>query len=344
MPYWIQRVREGDASGKPNAVILAHQRQRMAEPSGQSGRCRTELFATGGRRCISLCFYLPYFPCSRSKRLTSCSPDSAMELTKEYLLDGLPTLVFGQKLFVFEEIDSTNSCARALADIGADEGTLVVAEHQTQGRGRLGRSWTAEPRSNLLFSLLLRPPLTQDQAGILPFYAAVAITRAVEGLIGQRVECKWPNDLLLNGRKFCGILLETAIQEGRLAHAVLGVGLNVNQRTFPESLATTATSLLRVRDKGVDRRLLLHAILGEMEALYADVRVRATDAILSAWLSRCTMIGKEVAVQTGHAIVRGRALAVRDTGALVLETDDGQEAFFAADVSLSAKPEPPERN
>ena len=266
-----------------------------------------------------------------------------MELTKEYLLDALPTLVFGQKLFVFEVIDSTNSCLRALAEVGADEGTLVVAEHQTEGRGRLGRSWSAEPRANLLFSLLLRPPLSQDQAGILPFFAAVAIARAVEPLVGQRVECKWPNDLLLNGRKFCGILLETAIQEGRLAHAVLGVGLNVNQRAFPETLEATATSLSREYKKGFDRRKLLHSILGEMEDLYADVRARTTEAFLSEWLSRCAMIGKEVAVQTGGAMVRGRALAVRDTGALVLETDDGQEAFFAADVSISAEPETPER-
>jgi BirA family biotin operon repressor/biotin-[acetyl-CoA-carboxylase] ligase len=267
-----------------------------------------------------------------------------MELTKEYLLDALPTLVFGQKLFVFEEIDSTNSCTRTLADVGADEGTLVVAEHQTEGRGRLGRSWTAEPRSNLLFSLLLRPPLSQDQAGILPFYAAVAIARAVEPLVDQRVECKWPNDLLLNGKKFCGILLETAIQEGRLAHAILGVGLNVNQRAFPESLAATATSLARERNRGYDRRKLLHSILAEMEVLYTDVRTRTPDTILSEWLSRCAMIGKEVAVQTGDAVVRGRALAVRETGALVLETTDGQEAFFAADVSLSSAPGHPERS
>lgn len=266
-----------------------------------------------------------------------------MEFTKEYLLDALPTVVFGKKLYVFEEIDSTNSCARTLADVGADEGTLVVAEHQTEGRGRLGRTWTAEPRSNLLFSLLLRPPLSQDQAGILPFYAAVAIARAVEPLVDQRVECKWPNDLLLNGRKFCGILLETAIQEGRVAHAILGVGLNVNQRAFPETLEATATSLSRERSRGFDRRKLLHSILAEMEALYADVRARTTDVILSDWLTRCAMIGKEVAVQTEGAIVRGRALAVRDTGALVLETDNGQEAFFAADVRLSNEPETPER-
>ena len=258
-----------------------------------------------------------------------------MELTKEYLQDALPTILFGRRIYAFEQIDSTNNCARALADVGAEEGTLVVAEYQSEGRGRLGRPWSAEPRTNLLFSVLIRPSLSREQAGILPFFAAVAIARAVEPLVVKPIECKWPNDLLLDGKKFCGILLETAIQEGRLAHAILGVGLNVNQRVFSDPLAGIATSLARERDKAVDRKTLLHEILFAMESLYETILSGETEPILSEWLSRCTMIGKQVAVRAGDEIVHGRALEVRDTGALVLETSTGLTSFFAADVTLT---------
>jgi BirA family biotin operon repressor/biotin-[acetyl-CoA-carboxylase] ligase len=261
-----------------------------------------------------------------------------MELTKEYLLDALPTQLFGRKLYAFERIDSTNNCARTLADVGAEEGTVVVAEFQTEGRGRLGRSWAAEPRSNLLFSVLIRPSLSLEQAGILPFYAAVAIARAVEPLVHQRVECKWPNDLLLGGKKFCGILVESTTQEGRLGHAILGIGLNVNQRAFPDTIANRATSLLREQKKAVDRKTLFHTILMEMESLYEVIRSGASESILTEWLSRCTMIGKEVAVRSGDEVVHGRALSIQDTGALVLETQTGVSTFFAADVSIADPP------
>jgi BirA family transcriptional regulator, biotin operon repressor / biotin---[acetyl-CoA-carboxylase] ligase len=258
-----------------------------------------------------------------------------MELTKEYLLDALPTHLFGRRIYTFERIDSTNSCARTLADVGAEEGTLVVAEYQTGGRGRQGRAWLAEPRTSLLFSILIRPPLSQEQAGILPFYAAVAIARAVEPLVGGPVECKWPNDLLLSGKKFGGILVETAFQEGRVSQAIIGVGLNVNQRDFPDELSGKATSLAIELNKAVDRKLLLHAILSQMESLYETIHSGQTHSVLVEWLSRCTIIGKRVAVRAGDEVVLGRALEVRDTGALVLETAEGTTSYFAADVTFS---------
>jgi len=266
-----------------------------------------------------------------------------MELTKEYLQADIRTTLFGRRIYAFGEIDSTNSCARALADVGAEEGTIVVAEYQTEGRGRLGRSWTAERGANLLFSALIRPALRQEQAGILPFFAAVAIARAIEPIVGQRVECKWPNDLLLDGKKFCGILLETAISEGRLMHAILGIGINVNQRAFPAPLLDTATSVAREKKKAVNRRDLFHSVLFEMESLYQELLSGNTKTILSEWLSRCTMIGKQISVRTGDEVVRGRALEVRETGALVLETPAGAATFFAADVTLADLPSPTRR-
>ena len=127
--------------------------------------------------------------------------------SKEELQQGLNTQVVGSKIFVFETIDSTNACARTLGDAGTQEGAVVVTNFQTSGRGRLGRTWLAEPDANLLFSVLLRPRISVDVSGQLTLYASVAIARAIEQCVGAPVECKWPNDLLLNGKKFCGILL-----------------------------------------------------------------------------------------------------------------------------------------
>ncbi len=121
-------------------------------------------------------------------------------LSKKEILKGLKTRVVGKKLFVFESIDSTNACAKTLAETGTPEGTVVVADHQTAGRGRLGRTWNSEPGRNLLFSVVLRPTLPKESSGFLTFYSAVFIARALERVTGRPVECKWPNDILINAK------------------------------------------------------------------------------------------------------------------------------------------------
>ncbi|HEX9615756.1 MAG TPA: biotin--[acetyl-CoA-carboxylase] ligase, partial [Bacteroidota bacterium] len=162
-------------------------------------------------------------------------------LSKETLLSSLSTSLFGRKLFVFESIDSTNTCARTLAEAGMEEGAVVLAEYQTSGRGRHGRTWNAEPGENLLFSVLLRPAIPRTSAGFLTFFAAVSVAQALEEVSESRIECKWPNDLLLNGKKVSGILLENTFEKDRVDYSVIGIGINVNQSSFPNHLIPTAT-------------------------------------------------------------------------------------------------------
>ena len=240
--------------------------------------------------------------------------------SKQELLEGLATKVVGNKIFVFETIDSTNACARTLGDAGTPEGAVVVAEFQTNGRGRQGRTWISEPESNLLFSVVLRPNVKVETAGLLTLFASVAVARAIEQCIAEPVECKWPNDLLLHGKKFCGILLENSFQQSGLGCAVVGVGVNVNQKTLPPEIAGGATSLARETGKEYDRKAVLHAVLTEMDDLYDSAGRGDFSFVVSEWTKRCLMLGKSVSVQQQEHIIDGIALRLNHDGGLVIST------------------------
>lgn len=257
-----------------------------------------------------------------------------MEFTKENLHQGLETRVIGAKLFVFESIDSTNTCAKTLAEAGVESGTVVLADHQTAGRGRNGRSWLSEPGANLLFSVVLRPQLTREQAFILTFYSSVAIARAVESVTGEQIECKWPNDLLLHGKKFCGILLENSFRQQAITHSIIGIGLNVNQIEFHGDLGSRATSLRKELSQWFDRRKLLQSILTSMEALFIEIDSGAFEEILQDWKSRCFMFGKPITVARPHDQVSGTAVGLSEDGGLIIETNQGKSVVYAGDVSI----------
>jgi BirA family biotin operon repressor/biotin-[acetyl-CoA-carboxylase] ligase len=254
--------------------------------------------------------------------------------SKEELAQGLETAIVGRKFFVFDSIDSTNACARILGDAGTSEGAVIVADYQTSGRGRLGRSWIAEPGENLLLSVLLRPRISIANTGLLTLFASVGIARAIEKQIGEPVECKWPNDLLLHGKKFCGILLENLFQQSEVSYAVIGAGINVNQRVFPDEIASKSTSLANETGRTFDRRKVLQAILSELDALYPPVQQGDCDAIVPDWIKRCTMLGKPVTVQQHGHILSGIARRLNHDAGLVIETSTGLQTVYAGDVSV----------
>jgi BirA family transcriptional regulator, biotin operon repressor / biotin---[acetyl-CoA-carboxylase] ligase len=254
--------------------------------------------------------------------------------SKQELSQGLATRVVGNKIFVFETIDSTNACARTLGDIDTPEGAVVVTDFQTNGRGRLGRVWISEPESNLLFSVLLRPTVKADMAGLLTLYASAAVARAIERCVGEPVECKWPNDLLLHGKKFCGILLENSIQPSGLGYAIVGVGINVNQRTLPAEIAGKATSLARETGKEYDRKQVLQAVLTEMDALYESTGKGDFSRVVSEWTKRCLMFGKSVRIQQHDHAIEGTALRLNNDGGLIISSSGGEQAIYAGDVTL----------
>lgn len=256
-------------------------------------------------------------------------------LSKDTLQRELTTGLFGTKLFVFESIDSTNACAKTLAQADTPEGTVVITEFQTHGRGRHGRPWNAQPGENLLFSVVLRPSLPRTSAGLLTFFAAVSVSRGIEQVCGKSMEYKWPNDLLFHGRKTCGILLENSLDGEDVEYSVVGVGVNVNQREFGNELVGRATSLALELGRPVDRVKLFSAIMASMELAYTDVRKGEFSGLLKEWNARCTMFGNQITVAQNNERITGKAVGLNTDGGLMLETPAGIRTIYAGDISLT---------
>ena len=247
----------------------------------------------------------------------------------------LKTSRFGGDLRIFPVLDSTNVHARNLAETGAREGTLVIAEEQQVGKGRLGRSWLSNPGENLTFSLVLRPARSQPGMGILPLAVGVAIARAIEATVSLRVECKWPNDLLVEGQKVAGILLETSIDPAGSPYVIVGVGLNVNQTFFAEEIRERATSLKSWTRSDVDREILLCSCLSHMESVYDRCAAGESQEVLVEWNARSTLLGRTVTVAAGGRETTGVVKGISHDGALVVRAGGTDRVFFAGDVTLS---------
>jgi BirA family biotin operon repressor/biotin-[acetyl-CoA-carboxylase] ligase len=254
--------------------------------------------------------------------------------SEQALREGLRTKRFGNKIYTFDTIDSTNNCARALAGCWAEEGTVIIAEQQTAGRGRLGRPWVANPNENLTFSVILRPGLLPDQLNIIPLYVAVAVTQAVQNVTGLSVECKWPNDLLIKGRKFGGILIEGSVKQNAVEYVVVGIGVNVNQERFAGELAKTATSLRLEKRNKIDRQKLFREILNLMESHYTAAASSNFQSILPLWRSYTSMIDKQISVMERGAVVSGIVKGFTSEGGLVLQADGKERTFYAGDVTV----------
>ncbi|MFD3162645.1 biotin--[acetyl-CoA-carboxylase] ligase [Herpetosiphon sp. NSE202] len=250
----------------------------------------------------------------------------------------LETLIIGQELLGLEQTASTNSLIRERAFAGVAEGLVIVANEQTAGRGRRGRSWSAPAGSSLLLSLLLRPTwLVPSESFLLTMLAAVAISEAIERETSCTVELKWPNDLLINGRKLAGILveLETAGPE-RLRWAVIGSGINVNwQPTDDPTINQAATSLASECGHEVDRAGLLRAILHSYDRHYLNLRSGRREALRQAWLDRLTTLGKAVEVELSTHSFVGVAEAVDQHGGLQVRDSTGQlQTVYAGNVKV----------
>jgi len=256
------------------------------------------------------------------------------------LAAALRTRRLGRPVRHCAEVDSTNREAERWAAEGGPEGALVLAEEQTAGRGRLGRSWAAVPGRSLLFSLLLRPQLPAAQAPPLTFAAAIALAEALARWVpAEALELKWPNDVLLGGRKAAGILLEMRAEGQRAEHVILGVGVNVEgaAEDFPEevrALCTTVWAWAPARPRRLD---VLCAFLEAFESAYDDFLVRGLDALLPRWNRWFRLRGEPIRVHTGRGVVQGTALGLSPAGSLRVDPGDGTAPveILAGDVERS---------
>ncbi len=218
------------------------------------------------------------------------------------------------------EVGSTQSEARRLAEAGAPEGTVVRAEHQTRGRGRLGREWVDEPGSALLTSIILRPPVEVSRLPQLSLVAGIAVAGALGEASGLPVAVAWPNDLLIGGLKVAGILAESFAQAGAGPVVILGIGINVNQTRFAGNLEGRATSLAREAGHVFDRERLLAAVLERLEAWYRRWVAEGFGPVRDAWRRASATLGQPVVADGG---VAGIAEDLGEDGALLVRTEAG---------------------
>ncbi len=226
---------------------------------------------------------------------------------------------FGRELHLHEELGSTSDAAKQLARHGAPEGTVVCAERQSSGRGRLGRRWHS-PAGGLWFSIVLRPRLPLHRLNLLSLMLGLGVAEVLEELYGIPAELKWPNDVLAGGRKLCGVLVETEAEPEALRFVVAGVGVNANIAGFPEELQ--AVSLQQLLGRRVDRCELLAELLNSFEELYALIHV-TPEQLIARYRERCATLGKKVRVHMLQEDVEGAAVSIAEDGSLVIETRHG---------------------
>jgi BirA family biotin operon repressor/biotin-[acetyl-CoA-carboxylase] ligase len=247
------------------------------------------------------------------------------------------TKVIGRDIQVFEQTTSTNDVIEMLARDGVKEGAVVFAEAQTKGRGRLGRKWISPTHKGLWFSILLRPELRPQETTQLTVASATALRRAIQSETGLKPEIKWPNDILVGGKKVAGILTELSAELDRVRHVILGIGVDVNLGAgeFPAELRKTATSLKIETGKMISRAELAVAILRELDGDYARVCSGSFAVVADEWEKNCTTIGRNVTVQIGDRKIHGRAESLDNAGALLLRTEHGRlEPITGGDVTL----------
>lgn len=239
----------------------------------------------------------------------------------------------GQRIIALQETASTNAIAFKMAEEGEAEGTVILAEHQTGGKGRLGREWASPAGVNLYCSIILRPPIQPVAAPQLTFLSVIAVARAVEKLTPLQTRIKWPNDLLINGRKVAGLLNEMSAETDKVNFVILGIGVNLNMRQeqFPAALRHPATSLFLESGTKVDRTEFTRVLLQELDTLYTVFLAQGYTPARREWLERSNLLGAVVTVTDNGLTRTGTVTGINEYGALLL---DSGEPIFSGDVSL----------
>ena len=223
----------------------------------------------------------------------------------------------------FNSVTSTNDIARQMAAAGYPEGTGVCALEQTAGRGRQGRSWSSPTGEGLYLSVILRPRMLYPFVQLIPLAAALAVARTLEGIYGVSPDIKWPNDIIVGGRKTCGVLVESSTESGRIDFAILGIGINIGQEEFPDDIRSTATSMLKETGLLIAPDDLLGPLLERLEHWY---RLLTTDpaGIIEAWEQSSSYARDcRVTISSGDETFEGTTAGLSPTGALIVELPGG---------------------
>jgi BirA family biotin operon repressor/biotin-[acetyl-CoA-carboxylase] ligase len=237
---------------------------------------------------------------------------------------GLKTKVIGKDIHYFKEVDSTNDVAKYLAENGAEEGTVVVAEIQNRGKGRRGKTWISPP-GGVWMSIILRPDIPPSRAPQLTLVTGVAVAETLKKELNLDVGIKWPNDILIGNKKVCGILTEVNASINKVNYVIVGIGIdmNVDVPLFPPDLQKGATSLKNELDTEINGAILVQKFLLNLEKLYDQFTSDKFPDILNEWRFLSKTIGSKVEVRTRGKTIRGDAVGINKDGILILELDDG---------------------
>lgn len=268
---------------------------------------------------------------NKGYRLIS-EPDIINEMRiREYM----NTKWMGKKIIYLPVTDSTNTQAKRLGEEGAEHGTLVVTQCQTAGRGRRGRSWES-PEGNVYFTFILRPDVEVSRASMITLVSALALAKAIEKVTGLNTQIKWPNDVVANGKKLCGILTESSTDLEYINYVVVGIGINVNQTSFPDELADKASSLFLELGHSVNRGAVLGEFLNLFEVYY-DIFIKTEDmsGLIDVYNEMLVNCGREVKIIEKDKERILKAIGIDENGGLIVENPEGiRESIISGEVSV----------
>ncbi|MBZ5536196.1 MAG: biotin--[acetyl-CoA-carboxylase] ligase [Acidobacteriia bacterium] len=261
-------------------------------------------------------------------------------LAPELVRRELGTSSFGKTIHHFLEIDSTNDYATQLAISGGVEGTVVLAEGQKSGRGRMGRQWYSEPLKGIYCSVILRPGLPPAKGPLLTLAAALAVRDAVCRMTDLKMDIRWPNDLMIGGKKFCGILAEMSAEVGRIRFVVMGIGVNVNHTSFPKEISHLATSLKLETGKTWSRIELTGQMLKRLESLCREMEKAGGQGIINRWSEISSFAEhKRVEVHSNGTSFFGETAGLDENGFLRVKRDDGcLETIYSGSIAEANEP------
>lgn len=263
-----------------------------------------------------------------------CSPDI---LTFDEIKEYLNTKYIGRNLIHFDSIDSTNTKAKELASLGEENGTVVISEEQTVGRGRLGRNWCSPKGKGIWLSIILKPDIDPMNVAKITQVAGAAVCKSLLDM-GIITYIKWPNDIVINRKKTCGILTEMSGELNMVNYIVLGIGINVNidEQEFPEDLKEIATSLKIEHGKAINRKELTGKILNNFELLYEDfLNTSSLNASVGICKKHSILLGREIKIINRNSTTLGKAIDIDNDGRLIVQYENGEtEAIISGEVSI----------
>ena len=327
-----------DRSTADNAIALLAYLRRLPEPRAALDTLATQLALERAPLFAALAQLREW-----GYRIKDDDGSAHLVASPDRLIDteisfGLGTRFIGQVMHTYQSVRSTNDLAHSLAESGAAEGTIVTAEEQTKGRGRHGRTWHSPSGSGIYLSIILRPNLTSEKMPGLSLVTALALAETINDYCPERVQVKWPNDVLISGRKTAGILTELFADRTSLHHVIVGVGINVHQKPaeLPDELRTATTSVGVESRFPVRRVELLQKFLRQFEIDYRDFCTDELARALPRLRGMSSLIGREVAIEQRGELVHGRALDIDRSGRLVVEVDGVKQAVVSGEVRVRA--------